>query len=125
VEPVSGYLRDLQLSDASAWPVLHDMGLIPAWAPRTLQDARIRGRRSVEDLVDRHKLRNREIRDLMVEYLRRRSAEVDYATTENLVRCLVEGIDLTLSYLHGKRAQAQRAAAASPVSLGMPVVRGR
>jgi integrase len=75
---------------ASAWPVLHDMGLIPAWAPRTLQDAWIRGRRSVEDLVDRHQLRNREIRDLMVEYLRRRSAEVDYATTENLVRCLVE-----------------------------------
>ena len=37
----------------------------------------------------------------------------------------IEGIDLTLSYLHGKRAQAQRAAAASPVSLGMPVVRGR
>jgi len=37
----------------------------------------------------------------------------------------IEGIDLTLSYLYGKRAQAQRAAAASPVSLGMPVVRGR
>jgi hypothetical protein len=75
---------------AAAWPLLHGMGLIPAWVPRTLQDARIRGRRSVEDLVDRHQLRNREVRDLMVEYLRRRSAEVDYATTENLVRCLVE-----------------------------------
>ena len=32
---------------------LHDIGLIPAWAPRTMQDARIRGRKSVEDLVDR------------------------------------------------------------------------
>jgi site-specific recombinase XerD len=75
---------------AAAWPVLHDMGLIPAWAPRTLQDARIRGRRSVEDLVDRHQLRNREIRDLLVDYIRRRSAEVDYGTMENLVRSLVE-----------------------------------
>jgi hypothetical protein len=37
----------------------------------------------------------------------------------------IEGIDLTLSYLHGKRAQAQRAVATSPVSLGMPAVRGR
>jgi hypothetical protein len=37
----------------------------------------------------------------------------------------IEGMDLTLSYLHGKRAQAQRAAAAGPVSLGMPAVRGR
>jgi site-specific recombinase XerD len=37
----------------------------------------------------------------------------------------IEGIDLTLTYLHGKRAQAQRAVATSPVSLGMPAVRGR
>ncbi len=75
---------------AAAWPVLHDMGLIPAWVPRTMQDARIRGRQSVEDLVDRHQLRNREIRDLLVDYIRRRSAEVDYSTMENLVRSLVE-----------------------------------
>src|ERR1700758_4692375 len=33
---------------AGAWPALHDIGLIPAWAPRTMQDARIRGRKSVE-----------------------------------------------------------------------------
>jgi hypothetical protein len=75
---------------AAAWPVLHSMGLLPAWVPRTLQDARIRGRLSVEDLVDRHHLRNQEIRDLLVDYIRRRSAEVDYATMENLVRSLVE-----------------------------------
>ncbi len=75
---------------AGAWPALHDIGLIPAWAPRTMQDARIRGRKSVEDLVDRHQLRNRRVRDLLVDYVRRRSAEVDYATMENLVRSLVE-----------------------------------
>lgn len=73
-----------------AWPVLHSMGVLPAWVPRTLQDARIRGRQSVEDLVDRHQLRNREVRDLIVDYIRRRSVDVDYSTMENLVRNLVQ-----------------------------------
>ena len=35
----------------------------------------------------------------------------------------IEGIDLTLTFLRGKRAQAQRAATTRPVSLGMPAVR--
>ncbi|HEX8858343.1 MAG TPA: hypothetical protein VGC06_04485 [Actinomycetes bacterium] len=73
---------------AAAWPLLHDMGRIPAWAPRTLQDARIRGRWSIEELVDRQRLRNRAVRDLLVDYVRRRSPELDYATMENLVRSL-------------------------------------
>ena len=37
----------------------------------------------------------------------------------------IEGIDLTLTFLRGKRAQAQRAAATGPVTLGMPAVRNR
>jgi hypothetical protein len=73
---------------AVAWPLLHDMGRIPAWAPRTLQDARIRGRYSIEELVDRQRLRNHAVRDLLVDYIRRRSPELDYATMENLVRSL-------------------------------------
>lgn len=61
---------------ATAWPVLHDMGRFPAWAPRTLQDARVRGQQTVEELVGRHRLRNAEVRDLMIDYLRRRSVEL-------------------------------------------------
>jgi site-specific recombinase XerD len=37
----------------------------------------------------------------------------------------IEGIDLTLTFLRSKRAQAQRAATAGTVSLGMPTVPGR
>jgi site-specific recombinase XerD len=74
---------------ASAWPILYAMGLFPSWVPRTLQDARIRGRISIEDLVDRHQLGNREVRDLLVDYVRRRSVELDYSSMENLVRNLV------------------------------------
>ncbi|MFE2993000.1 hypothetical protein [Streptomyces sp. NPDC059262] len=71
---------------ASAWPLLRDMGVLPAWVPHTLQDARVRGRQSVDDLVDRHQLHNREVRDLLVNYIRRRA--VDYGTLDNLVRNL-------------------------------------
>lgn len=75
---------------ATAWPVLHDMGRFPSWTPRTLQDATIRGQQPIEALVDRHRLRHTEIRDLLIDYLRRRSVEVDYATLDNLVRNLVQ-----------------------------------
>lgn len=74
---------------ATAWPILHDMGRFPAWAPHTLQDAKIRGQQSIEALVARHQLRNHGVRDLLIDYLRRRSVEVDYSTLDNLVRNLV------------------------------------
>ncbi|MCP2365806.1 site-specific recombinase XerD [Nonomuraea thailandensis] len=85
------YAQDNPAAGVSgAWPVLHAMGRFPAWVPQTLQDARIKGRRSIEELVDRHQLRNTEIRDLIVDYVRRRSVEVDYSTMENLVRSLAQ-----------------------------------
>jgi hypothetical protein len=75
---------------ATAWPILRDMGVLPAWVPNTLQDTRIRGQRSIEELVDRHQLRNRQVRDLLIDYIRRRSVDVDYSTMENLVRSLAQ-----------------------------------
>jgi hypothetical protein len=64
-------------ASATAWPVLFDMGRFPTWMPRTLQDSRIRGQQPIEEPVDRHHLRNGEVRDLLVDYIRRRSVEVD------------------------------------------------
>ncbi len=75
---------------ATAWPVLYEMGQFPGWVPCTLQDARIQGQQPIEELVDRHQLRNGEIRDLLVDYIRRRSLEVDYSTLDNLVRSLIQ-----------------------------------
>jgi hypothetical protein len=72
------------------WPVLYEMGVFPASAPRSLQAAQTRGQRSVEELVDRHRLGNPRVRDLLVDYLGRRGAEVDYATLENLAYNLVK-----------------------------------
>jgi hypothetical protein len=75
---------------AVLWPVLHEMGRFPSWVPRTLQDARIRGQRSIEELVGRHQLRNTEVRELLIDYLQRRAVEIDYSTLDNLVRNLIE-----------------------------------
>ncbi|MFB7745342.1 tyrosine-type recombinase/integrase [Streptomyces sp. NPDC056132] len=72
-----------------AWPILHDMGQFPPSAPRTLRGAVTRGQISVEEAVDRHELVNREVRDLLVDYIRRRSAGLDYSTLRGLTNLLV------------------------------------
>jgi site-specific recombinase XerD len=71
-----------------AWPVLYDMGQFPASAPRTLRVAVTKGQRSISELVDRHRLRNTDVRDLLVDYITRRATELDYAATEHLARYL-------------------------------------
>ncbi|MDO0929834.1 site-specific integrase [Streptomyces sp. TG1A-8] len=77
-------------SGTLAWPVLHEMGQFPRSAPRTLRAAVTRGQLSIEEAVDRHQLRNREVRDLLVEYVRRRSAELNYSTLRHLITRLVK-----------------------------------
>lgn len=72
-----------------AWAVLAGMGHFPASAPRTLRAAVVKGQRSVAELVDKHKIRNQGVRDLLVDYLSRRAVEVDYSTLNALVGNLV------------------------------------
>ncbi|MFE7712468.1 hypothetical protein ACFU6I_43575 [Streptomyces sp. NPDC057486] len=72
-----------------AWPILSDMGHFPASTPRTLRAAVVKGQRPVAELVDKHKIRNRGVRDLLVHYISRRSVEVDYSTLQGLVTNLV------------------------------------
>jgi site-specific recombinase XerD len=71
-----------------AWTALHQMGHFPASTPHSLRAALTRGQRTIEDLVDRYQLRDRGVRDLLVDYLRRRSVELDYSTTDQLARIL-------------------------------------
>ncbi|MGK4909999.1 tyrosine-type recombinase/integrase [Streptomyces albus] len=73
-----------------AWPVLHEMGQFPPSTPRTLRAAVTRGQISVEEAVDRHHLRNRAVRDLLVEYIRRRSTGLDYSTLRQLSHLLAK-----------------------------------
>ncbi|MCC9312065.1 site-specific integrase [Kitasatospora sp. RB6PN24] len=72
-----------------AWVVLSEMGHFPASTPRTLRGAVTRGQRTVAELVDKHQLRNQGVRDLLVDYIGRRSVELDYSSLTGLVNNLV------------------------------------
>lgn len=61
------------------------MGHFPASTPGTLRAAVVKGQRPVAELVDKHKIRNQGVRDLLIHYASRRSVEVDYSTLTSLV----------------------------------------
>jgi len=71
-----------------AWQVLHAMGRFPPGTPATLRAALVSGPRTIVQLVDRYHLRHHGIRQLLLDYLERRSAEVDYTTLDQLSRSL-------------------------------------
>jgi integrase len=72
-----------------AWQVLHDMGHFPSTTPATLRAAVLTGRRTLEELVDRYDVRHLGVRQLLLDYLQRRSVELDYSSLDQLSRALV------------------------------------
>lgn len=71
-----------------AWQVLHAMGHFPPQGPATLKAALVAGRLSVQEMVDRYRIRNASVRQVLIAYLQRRQAELDYASLDNLSRHL-------------------------------------
>jgi hypothetical protein len=69
-----------------AWQVLHDMGHFPSGTPATLRAAVLSGRRTVQELVDRYDIRHQGVRQLLLDYLRRREPGMDYSTLDQLSR---------------------------------------
>ncbi|WP_257230792.1 hypothetical protein [Streptomyces sp. UH6] len=61
----------------AAWNVLHAMGHFPHGAPATLRQALHRGQLTLEELVDRHPLRNQSVRRLLLDYFHRRRLDTD------------------------------------------------
>ena len=53
-----------------------------------LRAALVGGQKSVEELVDRQQLRNTNVRNLLVDYLRRRAADLDHSSLRQLARVL-------------------------------------
>lgn len=70
-----------------AWDILSEAGAFPSDTGR-LRDARVRGPRSVAELVDAHRLSCRPVRDVLVRYLSERATSVDYSSLRSLVRDL-------------------------------------
>ncbi|WP_219589317.1 tyrosine-type recombinase/integrase [Gordonia terrae] len=63
-----------------AWQVLHDCGHFRASAPPTLRGALRAPQLTTTQMVDQYPVRNQEVRQLLIDYLDRRGAEVDYAS---------------------------------------------
>lgn len=72
----------------AAWDVLVAMGHFPPDTPTSLRAAMVRGQQSVEELVDQYPIRNRAVRQLLIDYFTRRRADADYATLKQLVWAL-------------------------------------
>jgi hypothetical protein len=63
---------------------LHQLGILGPQAPADLRELRIRGQRTVEDLIDRYQIACRPVRDLLVDYLRERQPALDYTSLRTL-----------------------------------------
>ncbi|MGY1984369.1 hypothetical protein [Nocardia gipuzkoensis] len=59
-------------------------GPLPRQHPETMRAALHRGQLSVEELVDRYAISNQPVRQLLIEYFRRRAADTDYSSLSNL-----------------------------------------
>ncbi|MEK8146182.1 hypothetical protein NKH18_48070 [Streptomyces sp. M10(2022)] len=70
----------------AAWNVLHAMGHFAPSTPATLRQALHRGQLTLEELVDRHTIRNQSVRRLLLDYFHHRKSDTDYASLVNLVR---------------------------------------
>jgi integrase len=73
---------------AACYRLLRQMGTFGAAAPGRLRELRTAGQRTPEELIDRHNLTCRPVRDLLVDYLRERQPGLDYGSLEQLARRL-------------------------------------
>ncbi len=69
---------------------LHALGVFPADAPATIRAfGMAQGQLTIEELVDRHRLQCKPVRDLLVDYLRERQPALDYASLQAIASTLV------------------------------------
>jgi hypothetical protein len=73
---------------AACYRALRATGIFGPAAPERLRQLRTAGQRTPEELIDRHQLACRPIRDLLIDYLRERQPALDYGSLEQLARRL-------------------------------------
>lgn len=71
-----------------AWEVLHALGQFAAETPTTLRGALRAPPQTCEQLVDQYQVTDPEIRQLLVDYLRRRSYDLDHCSIKGMPRIL-------------------------------------
>jgi integrase len=78
----------VRADSAACYRALRATGIFGPDAPGRLRQLRTAGQRTPEELIDRHQLTCRPIRDLLVDYLRERQPAIDYGSLEQLARRL-------------------------------------
>jgi hypothetical protein len=73
---------------AACYRLLRQLGTFGPAAPARLRELRTAGQRTPEEMIDRHHLACRPIRDQLVDYLRERQPGMDYGSLEQLARKL-------------------------------------
>jgi integrase len=73
---------------AACYRLLRQLGTFGPAAPTRLRELRTAGQRTPEEMIGRHNLACRPIRDLLVDYLRERQPGIDYGSLEELARKL-------------------------------------
>ena len=73
---------------AACYRLLRQLGTFGPAAPARLRELRTAGQRTPEEMIGRHHLACRPIRDLLVDYLRERQPGMDYGSLEQLARKL-------------------------------------
>jgi len=73
---------------AACYRLLRQTGIFGPAAPARLRQLRTAGERTPEEMIDRHQLACRPLRDLLVDYLRERQPAIDYGSLEQLGRRL-------------------------------------
>ncbi len=84
----AGVLGAARPGAADSYRLLRQLGIFGAAAPARLRELRTAGQRTPEEMIDRHRLACRPIRDLLVNYLKERQPALDYASLEQLARRL-------------------------------------
>jgi len=70
------------------YALLAETGVFGPGAPPRLKAVMVVGQRSPAELIDRHQIACRPVRDLLVDYLTDRTVDVDYVTLEDMARSL-------------------------------------
>ena len=71
-----------------AWDILHGMDHFPPGTPPKLRTYIYKGQKSPEEMVDYYRVRDPEVRQLIIDYLVRRQGDTDYPTREGIARCV-------------------------------------
>jgi hypothetical protein len=70
------------------YAALKKAGVLPAAGPERLRVLRLDGRRSIEQIVDAYAIECRPVRDLLVEYLSKRTPDLDHTSLRSVARNL-------------------------------------